>query len=344
MNHAHTPTPDLSRRSILGGAAALAGASLLPTSVRAHVHAQPAPASPSASAARLHRLAHLTDTHVNGEREAVKGVAQALAHAQSLAEKPEMILTGGDLIMDSMARDEAGVRAQWDLFTRVLKDHCSLPVRHCLGNHDVWGWDKAKSKSTGDEPRWGKRWAVEELGLTGAYHAFDLHTPSTSGPRSVPGPWRVIVLDSTFPSGSSYIARLDDEQHAWLESELASLAPDRHALIVSHIPIVTATALFEKREPINTGRAIPDSWMHVDAQRLRTLFLKHPQVRACVSGHMHLVDRVDLDGVRYFCNGAVSGNWWKGRHQTCDEGYATLDLFADGTVERTYHTFGWQAR
>ena len=329
---------NLSRRSILGGAAALAGASLLP----ARVGAQPETSSPAGShPPRLHRLAHLTDTHVYDQRDAVKGVAQALAHAQGLADKPEMVLTGGDLIMDSMARDEAGVRSQWNLFTRVIKDHCSLPVRHCLGNHDVWGWDKAKSNSTGNEPNWGKKWAIDELGLSGPYSAFDLPSAGTPGAVS---PWRVIVLDSTFPSGNSYIARLDDEQHAWLERELASLAPDRHALIVSHIPIVTATALFEKREPVNEGRRIPDSWMHVDAQRLRDLFLKHPQVRACVSGHMHLVDRVDLDGVRYFSNGAVSGNWWKGRHQTCDEGYALLDLYADGSVERTYQTYGWQAR
>lgn len=46
----------------------------------------------------------------------------------------------------------------------------------------------------------------------------------------------------------------------------------------------------------------------------------------------------------YFCDGAVSGNWWKGsRVDECEPGYALLDLYDDGTVERRYATHGWVA-
>ena len=54
-------------------------------------------------------------------------------------------------------------------------------------------------------------------------------------------------------------------------------------------------------------------------------------------------DRVDFQGVSYLCNGAVCANWWKGRHQECDEGYALLNLFDDGSFEHEYVAFGWKA-
>ena len=52
---------------------------------------------------------------------------------------------------------------------------------------------------------------------------------------------------------------------------------------------------------------------------------------------MHLLDRVDYNGVAYLCNGAVSGNWWTSdTYQQTKAGYALIDLYDDGTVERTY--------
>lgn len=58
---------------------------------------------------------------------------------------------------------------------------------------------------------------------------------------------------------------------------------------------------------------------------------------------MHRLDRVDYAGVSYLCNGAVSGNWWKGAHYECNEGYTLIDLFDDGGWEQTYVTYGWKA-
>jgi 3',5'-cyclic-AMP phosphodiesterase len=55
------------------------------------------------------------------------------------------------------------------------------------------------------------------------------------------------------------------------------------------------------------------------------------------------VDRVDYNGVSYLCNGAVCGSWWKGRHHDCDEGYAVLDLYDDGSFDCEYMKYGWKA-
>lgn len=280
---------------------------------------------------RVLRLAHLTDLHIQPERRAAEGVAACLRHVQSQADKPELILTGGDLVMDSFDQGEERTRLQWDLLTGVLKGENALPVEHCLGNHDCWGWNKDKSKTTGNEPLWGKRRAMDLFGLPAPYRSFD-----RAG-------WHFVVLDSTHANGNGYIARLDDEQFEWLRGDLAAVPAGRPTLVLSHMPIVSATCMFFGETDERDGNDIPPAWMHVDAKKITNLFLKHRNVRVCIAGHMHLIDRVDYNHVTYFCDGAVSANWWKGRHQECDEGYALIDLFDDGTFEREYVKYGWKA-
>jgi predicted phosphodiesterase len=84
--------------------------------------------------------------------------------------------------------------------------------------------------------------------------------------------------------------------------------------------------------------------VHVDHPRFQELFAKHPNVKACLSGHLHIVERIEFGGVSYLCNGAVSASWWKGKHRGTDFGYAVVDLHDDGTVENRYVPYGWTAR
>ena len=56
-----------------------------------------------------------------------------------------------------------------------------------------------------------------------------------------------------------------------------------------------------------------------------------------------MIERIDLDGVSYICDGAVSGAWWKGAKERCPEGYGVFDLFDDGTFKHEYVAYGWKA-
>lgn len=275
------------------------------------------------------RVAHLTDLHIQPERHAVEGVTSCLRHVQSNADMPELILLGGDCVMDSFEADDARTKTQWDLFKSVFKQESSLPMESCLGNHDIWGQNKAKSRTKGDEPGWGKRRAMEVLGLTKPYHSFD-----KAG-------WHFILLDSVIPQEDGYIGQLDGEQWEWLEGDLK--ATKLPTVVMTHIPIVTVTVMFDSKEDVAVKRELSPSVLMTDSKKFVKTFAKHPHVKMCVSGHIHEIDRVDYQGVSYMCNGAVCGNWWKGRHKQCDEGYAVLDLFDDGTFERAYQTFGWKA-
>ena len=201
-----------------------------------------ADAGPTTARRRALRFAHLTDVHVEPERAADHGMAACLDHVQAQSDKPEFILFGGDCVFDSMAHDAARTRLQWDLWKRVLKDHCSLPAEFGIGNHDVFGWNKAKSKTTGAEPLYGKRMAMEQLGLASPYHSFDR------------GGWHFIVLDSIQPAGDGYKGRIDEPQFAWLADDLAKVGGRMPVVVQTHIPIFSVTPMI----PPPKGDAGPD--------------------------------------------------------------------------------------
>jgi hypothetical protein len=279
--------------------------------------------------------------------------------------------------MDSFEANDARTREQWDLWHATLKNECSIPVRSCIGNHDIWGWNKSRSKTTGEEANYGKKRAVEMLNLEERYYSFDAAAATgnegasqqrhggaevnenelvqalgrtaptaTPSPQStVPSPpWHIIVLDGTQPDpndDNGYKAFLDEAQFDFLQRDLKATDPATPVLVMSHIPIMSASAILWSRKDNRGDFVTSGSLIHQDGLKIKDLFAKHPNVKVCVSGHLHHVDRVDYNGVTYLCNGAVSGNWWKGRHKDCDEGYAVLDLYDDGSFERRYVTYGW---
>ena len=212
------------------------------------------------------------------------------------------------------------------------RDDCSLPIEACIGNHDVWGWNQPDSAAKGTEPLYGKKWATERS-------AWQIAIAASIGRAG-------ISSCSTAPLGptpDTYEARLDAEQFDWL-ANLAAVDAATPVLVLSHIPIISAAAFFDGDNEQNHVWTVPGRWMHLDARKIKDLFLKHPNVKVCLSGHLHLVDRVTYNGVNYLCNGAVCGGWWKGTYQECGEGYAVLDLFDDGSFDCQYVGYGWKAQ
>lgn len=298
---------------------------------------------------RVLRAAHITDIHVEPERAAGEGLTQMLRHLQAQTDRPQLVLNTGDCIYDSTSHPAKRVDKLWDLWQQITAAELTLPMRVCIGNHDVWGWNKDKSKTTGDEPHWGKARALAALGMDRSYYSFD-----QAG-------WHFVALDSIHPADPAapavnantgkadptavYIGKLDDEQFAWLEKDLAAVDPKTPVLVMSHIPILSVTPVVHPDAVKEDGFTFGGGAMHVDACRLKDLFRKYPNVKLAISGHQHLLDRVDYDGVSYLCNGAVSGGWWKEKNLgECDAGYTLIDLFDDGTFGHQYVTFGWQYR
>ena len=269
------------------------------------------------------RVAHLTDMHVKPGKDIEASVAKAMHHAQILVPEIDFIINGGDAIMDSLEADKEKTQIQWDLFTSILKKEISLPVYHCIGNHDVWGWFIKENKPE-NERQYGKVWVVETLQMKNRYYSFSKDK------------WHFIVLDSTQinPAGG-YIGKIDEEQLAWLQTELASVPKEKFICIVSHIPILSICAgLFFDKTEANGDLKIQRNLMHSDFLSLKKIFIKYPNIKVCISGHIHLQDEINYLGIKYYCNGAVSGNWWKGSFQEFAPAYAMLEFYADGSSKR----------
>ncbi len=319
-----TSRRDYLKRASLGGAAAALSAAGLGEAARAG-------AVPVRR--RALRIAQVTDVHVQPELGAGEGLRQCLAHIRAQPDPVDLVLNTGDAVMDCLSQDADRVTLIWDLWDRTLAEGCQAPVRHVLGNHDIWGYDKANSKTTGREPLWGKGLAMSRLKLAKPYYSFD-----QAG-------WHLIGLDTVHQAGDHYRTGIDDPQMAWLESDLAATPPATPVMVFSHIPIVGVAPLLANDAAASGNFVVPGTKVLLDNVRVKNLFKRFANVKLCVSGHIHLVDQIEYLGVTYLCGGAVSGDYWKGiRNGECDAGYSLIDLYDDGSFDRQYVTYGWRYR
>jgi 3',5'-cyclic AMP phosphodiesterase CpdA len=282
--------------------------------------------TPPASAQPF-RFVHLTDIHVAPERQAEQGLVQCLQSVLALDPRPDFILTGGDLVMDVFEQDEDRARKLFQLLRKVFDDNAGIPVHHCIGNHDVFGWGSSKVQE--GQAGYGKQMVSESLELPNRYYRFD-HKG-----------WRFFVLDDIQPAPEkAYQAYLDEEQFAWLEAELKAKPKEMPAAAVCHIPLLSVTVIGDAE---NNRYQIPTSSMCRDMPRLVQLFAEN-NVRLSLSGHLHQLDRIAFRGVEFICDGAVSGGWWKGPHKGFEEGYGVIDLGADGSIQHQYLDYGWEVK
>lgn len=283
--------------------------------------------APLPSPARVLRVAHLTDIHMMPDKTARNGFAEALKQVNTLKDKPDFIINGGDSIMNAATLTRSEVRKQWNSFKEILNQENEIPVKSCIGNHDLFGW-----AIPGIDKQDSKRWAVDELLMPSRYYSFQQNS------------WKFIVLDSIHSRKSipGYFGKLDETQFKWLNQELLSTPAGMHVCIISHIPILAVCTFFDKSYINQNHWSVPDNTLHADADRLRDLFYRNGNVKCCLSGHIHLIDHVNYLGSDYYCNGAVSGAWWKGDHKQFSPSFIIMNFFADGSSTREVHHYNWK--
>jgi 3',5'-cyclic-AMP phosphodiesterase len=268
----------------------------------------------------------LSDVHVKPTDVAQEGMRKAFRKANAL--KPDFILNGGDSIMDAMAADKQKTTEQWNVWNKIISAENKLPVYHAIGNHDAWGW-QLKDESVKSDPLYNKAWVIKEHAMPGRFYAFEKKN------------WKFIVLDTAHENNGGYIAKIDDEQYTWLEQELKNTSSDQHICMVSHIPIISfCAALFNDKNEANGDWKISRALLLTDARKMAELFSQHKNVRCCLSGHIHLQDEVQYKNVQYFCNGAVSGNWWNGAFKGFDPAFARFKFSKNGDVKREIINYG----
>lgn len=275
------------------------------------------------------RAAHITDVHLNGEKDAPKGVAAMFAHMAKRPAKVDLVLNTGDSVMGIDGKvTGAQVAPQVALWKEAVKAS-PAPIYSCLGNHDVWDG----VEPTDEIPATKKHFKLmtEVLGMPAPYYSFDR------------GGWHFIALNSlaNWPN----FGALSKEHFDWLRDDLRKTPAKTPVCVLSHLPIVSVTSsLYGDEARKENDVVVPGSWQHADCWAISELFRKHPNVKLCLSGHMHTCDRCEYRGVWYICGGAVSGSWWDGAEYGFPPTYGAIDFFADGTFTYDFVDYGWAAR
>jgi hypothetical protein len=307
---------DLMRGAAVGGAMLLAGRPLF--------------AQDLAPTTAPLRFVHMTDMHIQPERAAAEGYAAALDSLKKLDPQPAFIITGGDHVMDVFDQGPQRAQVVWDLYDKTLSGNTKIKTYPTIGNHDVYAWGEKQKDMPQSAVGYGKAMALDRMKLTKPYYSFD-H-----------GAWHFIVLDNISRRDFGYFAEFDPEQTEWLKGDL-SANRGKPTCITTHIPLICACAIFDGDRFKDNAYNVPDNLVHRDVRPLLPL-LRQNNVKLCLSGHIHMIDLVEYTGIKFLCNGAVSGNWWKGNNPKYVEGYAVIDLWPDGTSKHQHVTYGWVAR
>lgn len=306
----------ISRRTLLGGGLALAAAA--GTVLR--------PAEAAAAKPASFSFVHLTDTHIQPELGAKRGVHKALAAVKSLKEKPAFMLMGGDIVMDATKVPHNRAEMVYDLW-REEAAQLSMPVHYSIGNHDLSGIGaKVRSESMGS-PDYGKGMWKRHTKQDATYHFFD-HDG-----------WRFIVLDSVgiTPAGS-WEGVLDDAQLKWLDDLLRKTGKEMPVVVLTHFPILTIFGQYTE----GTTTALTPGMIVKNGKAFRELTQGY-KVRAVFQGHTHVVENCSYLGTQYITGGAVCGDWWKGKRLGVHpEGFVVATVSGDDLGWR-YVPYGWDA-
>ena len=259
---------------------------------------------------RVLRIAYLTDIHLPNVPEVAERAVKALERAKGC----DLILFGGDNFMAVDHKEQSEIDQQFRTWMRFSENFVK-PTRAILGNHDILQWDNSDQTFAS-----GK---AETMSLFGMKNRF--WEEKMSG-------WRLIGLDTVQRNGDSFMGLIDPEQLAWLKEVLSDKVTP--TLVCGHMPLLSVTALADvglkpkdNTLPISFGSHVSN------AREVVKLFRQAGNVKLCLSGHTHMIDRCDFDGTSYVCAGAVSGAWWNGANQGFDPAYTQIDLMSDGKFE-----------
>jgi 3',5'-cyclic AMP phosphodiesterase CpdA len=261
----------------------------------------------------------MTDIHIQPELKADEGLKLALDSVNAL--EPDLIITGGDLIMDALGQSFGRADSLYKLYLETMKG-TSIPVYNTMGNHEIYGIYKARSGASPEHPEYGEKMFETRLGKS--YYSFN-HKG-----------WKFFIINSVEDTGRDrYTGKVDDTQMAWIKEELSKTPNTTPIAISTHIPFITANTQRYEGSTVasDSGTVVYNSKEVLD------LFNDH-NLKLVLQGHLHTIEDIQIDGVRFITGGAVSGGWWKGPNMNFEEGFVYLKFYKD-TYSWRYVDYGW---
>lgn len=251
------------------------------------------------------RLGFLTDCHAMDEHDAPAWLDRTAELMNSL--KPDLIIGGGDFVHGGFQSPGKEMEHRWvlaDTFLKKLKTR----LEPLIGNHDFYEPLLADKTPSPGDPRW--RWR-QHFGLEHTYRSF---------------PWngyRFLMLDSVKVVGGKepYQGWIDEEQLAWLEHELATMPLNEPIILCTHIPFQTLVSG-------SLGGLVGPSPGRVSVLNANLVMekLRNRPVAAILQGHVHMNERLELNGVPCITGGAVCGKWWQGPNMNTYPGVGVIEI------------------
>lgn len=269
----------------------------------------------------LFSFVYLTDIHVQPERHAMEGLSQALTRVNAL--EPELILTGGDMIMDALGQSYGRADSLYDIYEQ-LTSSVTIPIYHTLGNHEVFGLYEQSGISE-DHVEYGKQMFLNRMKLEQAYYSFD-HKG-----------WHFIILDGIgFTENRRYYGHIDSLQLEWLAKDLESVGPDTPVIMSTHIPLVSVypQLVNGSQKPVGRGYLVTNANEVMD-------IIEPYNVKLVLQGHLHHLEEIYARGIHFVTAGAVSARWWLGAYEGTEEGFLDVEVFQD-SVSWKYIDYGWE--
>jgi 3',5'-cyclic AMP phosphodiesterase CpdA len=261
----------------------------------------------------------LTDVHLQPERNAVRGFAQAIETVNRL--NPDFVITGGDLIMDALGQRYGRADSLYNLYIETAKQF-AMPVYNTMGNHEIYGI-YSNSQADPSHPEYGERMFEKRIGKS--YYDFD-HKG-----------WKFIIMNSIEDTRKNgYIGLIDTAQISWLKGVIASTDPTTPIVLSTHIPFITA---YTQKY---AGSTLPNdsSLVVANAKNVIDLFKGH-NLKLVLQGHLHTVEDILIDGVHFITGGAVSAAWWTGPEKGYEEGFVQVSVRGNDFQWR-YVDYGWE--
>jgi 3',5'-cyclic-AMP phosphodiesterase len=217
----------------------------------------------------------------------------------------KVLNTEVDLIINSGDTiDDYSPLLSWTNLKSTLESKC--PLITARGNHDFV-------------------YTNTDLGMPSSYYYYDFGTS-----------WRFIILHSQ--EGGTY--NLGATQTAWLSTTLSNTPLTKNVCIISHVTILGVSALMWYLRN-NQGWSNTVDY-HSDSKQIIDIFKQYPNVKLCLSGHQHTIDKVEHEGITYLCSGAVAANWYGDTsyvEKGYPAGYRLIDFYKDGSIREKFITF-----
>jgi predicted MPP superfamily phosphohydrolase len=230
---------------------------------------------------------HASDPHLSVETlDRMRRLREIVAEQQ-----PAFVLITGDLIKDALRVGEEEATGLYEIFVQELA-RFPVPVWTTLGNHEIFGIERHHSLVSPEHPLYGKQMYRHYLGPN--YYSFEF------------GGVRFIGLDTVDYDDLWYNGYVDEVQMAWLQEDLASLAPETPLVTFNHIPLLSAGEIvygFHEGGPAPSVITVNGEtrYRHTvgNAREVMSELRQH-RFDLALSGHFHMREELSFEshGVR----------------------------------------------